>query len=59
MNQQVVMNQQVAVNQADVSAALIRPDGHVAWATEEADPGKLAAVTREALDRAALTGADR
>ncbi|WP_019055280.1 FAD-dependent monooxygenase [Streptomyces prunicolor] len=43
---------------AHVSAALIRPDGHVAWATEEDDPGKLAAVTRGALDRAALTGAD-
>ncbi|WP_327097787.1 hypothetical protein [Streptomyces sp. W16] len=28
----------------------------MAWATEEDDPEKLAAVTRGALDRAGLTG---
>ncbi|MFF5306048.1 FAD-dependent monooxygenase [Streptomyces sp. NPDC013161] len=44
---------------AEVTAALIRPDGHVAWATEENDPGKLTTATRDALDRAGLTGADR
>ena len=41
---------------AEITAALIRPDGHVAWATEEHDSEKHAAVTREALDRAGLTG---
>lgn len=34
---------------ADVRAALVRPDGHVAWASEETDHGALAAEARTAV----------
>lgn len=33
-----------------LSAALVRPDGHVAWATEEAGPAALGRAIEEALD---------
>jgi 2-polyprenyl-6-methoxyphenol hydroxylase-like FAD-dependent oxidoreductase len=39
---------------ADISAALIRPDGHVAWASQEDDPAKLAFAAQGALGRAGL-----